>query len=440
MPKEKTPPFFPEITEFQLGECIMTRKWLWIIGALVLLSLLMAGCAGPQGIEGSVGPAGPAGPEGPQGPPGEQGPPGPAGDPASVASDYVGSQVCAGCHADIAESLDLSGHSWILNPVTEDRQPELPSANIPSPPEGYSWEDISYVVGGFKWKALFLDQNGYIITDQPGSSGNSDYRNQYNLGNRMIPVQASFVSYHAGQPEFAYDCGSCHTTGFNPSGHQGDLAGIVGTWQEPGVRCEACHGPGSLHVSDPTKVPMPIERDRSLCTDCHTTGPAQEVDPQTGMVQHFDQYGGMFMGKHDVLDCVDCHDPHTGVAQEEGVGTDPCETCHLQQAQFQNNQAHQALGFSCSLCHMPTLITTAWSNPDSFVGDVHSHVMSINPRLTEQVSSNDGQNDGTIYTQISLEFACRQCHTQGRGLFKSDDELIQNATDYHAGPIPTPGG
>ena len=40
--------------------------------------------------------------------------------------------------------------------------------------------------------------------------------------------------------------------------------------------------------------------------------------------------------------------------------------------------------------------------------------------------------DGSVsYSQISLDFACRHCHIPDTGLAKTDEELIEAATEYH---------
>jgi hypothetical protein len=92
----------------------MIRKWLIVIGGLMIIAALLAACAGPEGQQGPPGPAGPAGPEGPQGPPGEAGPEGPPGPSGAAAAEYVGDQVCAGCHTDLYDTYMMSGHPWKL--------------------------------------------------------------------------------------------------------------------------------------------------------------------------------------------------------------------------------------------------------------------------------------------------------------------------------------
>ena len=39
-----------------------------------------------------------------------------------------------------------------------------------------------------------------------------------------------------------------------------------------GVQCEACHGPGSVHVAGPMKNNIIKESGASLCRQCHTKG------------------------------------------------------------------------------------------------------------------------------------------------------------------------
>lgn len=410
----------------------MQRKWLILRGGLLLITILLAACAGPPGPQGEVGPPGVPGPEGPQGPPGPEGPP---GNPAQIEqADFVGSSTCAGCHPNIAEVFSQSGHPWQLNPVEEGARPQLPFTQVLLLPQGYSWEDIRYVIGGYNWKAYFIDQNGYLVTTPPGDGEEGDILNQYNLPNPVLGKPGGFVEYHSGEAELPYDCGGCHTTGFSLGGHQNDLPGVVGTWSEPGVQCEACHGPGSLHASNPQAIQMVINREANACGQCHVIGRGEGVEFEDGFVSHQDQYGGMFLGKHNILDCVTCHDPHSGVVQREEANqrttVTQCQDCHFRQASVQKNEQHLALGVECVTCHMPYLIKNAWADPQTYRGDVRTHVMSINPFQIKQTD----ENGEPISAPISLNFACRQCHINGTATQKTDQELIDMAVDYHTKP------
>lgn len=415
----------------------MKTKWLILVAFLVVMAAALAACAGPPGPPGPAGPPGPVGPEGPQGPPGPEGPAGPvvqpvgAGEAASVGADYVGSPTCSGCHMDTYNTFMMSGHPWKLTRVIDGQPPDYPFTEIPNPPEGYTWDDILYVIGGYNWKARFIDKQGYIITDAPGSSGNTGYLNQYNFANPDIFFEAGWVTYHSGEEDLPYDCGSCHTTGYSPRGNQDGLPGLIGTWAEAGIQCEACHGPGGLHVKNPQGVQMIIDRDAAMCEKCHLRGAAGSVNASNGFIEHHEQYEELFQGKHITLDCVVCHDPHTGVVQLRRAGEQTtrtqCQNCHFKEAKVLD---HPPIA-QCGDCHMPRIIKSAWGDAEKFTGDIRTHRMAIDPSLVGQFSE-----DGTIaFSQISLDFACRQCHVEGgKALPKTDEQLIEKATGFHTGP------
>lgn len=428
----------------------MNFKWMFVLGVLLLALSLLTACAGPEGPAGPPGPAGPAGPEGPQGPPGPEGPAGPAGQAAeaegagtdtgvpAASAAYVGDTACAGCHNELYEVYINSGHPWILNKIEDGQPPEYPFTELSELPEGWTWDDILYVIGGYNWKARFVDSEGHIVTDEPGNSGDSEYLNQWNFANPEIDAAAGFVTFHSGEEALSYDCGTCHTTGYQPGGSQDELPGLSGTWAQEGVRCEECHGPGGLHIGDPTNIDMQIVRDSELCGECHQRGDVEALDVRDGFIQHHEQYGDLFQGKHALIDCVVCHDPHQGVNQLRQAGEQTtrtqCENCHFEQAKNQNNPVHTNMGLSCIECHMPRLIQSAWGDPEKFTGDIRTHRMAIDPTQIEQfetAASDDDNETQDLYPQISLNYACRHCHGSGLGSPKTDEELIENATGYH---------
>jgi len=414
-----------------------TRRWIILIAILISIALFLAACAEPTGQVGPAGPAGPAGPEGPQGPPGKAGPAGPAGEAGGISvADYAGSQVCAGCHSDIYDVYIKSGHAWKLNPVVDGQPPEYPFTNIPELPQGYTWDDILYVIGGYNWKARFIDEDGFIITDEPGKAGNTDYLNQWNFANPVIGKEAGWVTYHPGEERLPYDCGSCHTTGYSPQGNQDGLPGLIGTWAEPGIKCEECHGPGSLHITNPRGFAMQIDRDAEQCGQCHRRGEIESVNASDGFIQHHEQYEELFQSKHVIVDCVVCHDPHKGVVQLRKADLPTtrtmCENCHFEKAKYQKIEKHFGFKLTCIECHMPRVTESAWGVAESFTGDIRTHLMGVDPSQIEQFSE-----DGTVaLSQIGLNFACRHCHGAGFGTEKTDEELIAAATGYHVPSAP----
>lgn len=404
--------------------------------ALVVVVFALSACAGTPGPEGVPGPAGPAGPIGPQGPVGVKGDPGPAG-PAGA--EYVGSAKCGDCHKELYDSFMKSGHPWKLNKVVDGKPPQYPFTEVSEPPAGWTWNDVSYVIGGYNWKARFIDKNGYIITDSPenvnsgGAVSDTKYLNQYNFANRAVGVDETWSTYNSGVAKKKYDCGTCHTTGYRPQGHQDNMEGIVGTWAEAGIQCEACHGPSSLHADNPYIVKPKIDRDAEMCGECHRRGDVTQIDAKSGFIEHHEQYEEMYQSKHMALDCVLCHDPHTGVVQlrqaKAQTTRTTCENCHFQEAKYEKNTKHKGWT-TCLDCHMPRVGKSAVGDAKKFTGDIRTHIMAIDPEQVEQFTA-----DGKLaLSQISLSFACKSCHVPGTSSEIPDADLIQMATGYHTKP------
>ncbi len=379
-----------------------------LVGAPLAVVLVLAACAGPADVTGQAGPPGP---------------------PGSVYAEYVGSGTCAeaDCHADIAEVVQKSGHPYKLTKVVNGQPPEYPFSVVSELPEGYTWDDITYVIGGYNWKARFIDKDGYIIT---GVDENAT--TQYNFANPVVGKDAGWVGYHAGEEEKPYDCGSCHTTGYNPEGHQDGLPGLIGTWSEPGVQCESCHGPGGNHVNKPYGVEMKIDRSSEQCGTCHSRGDVTEIDASGGFIRHHEQYEELLQTKHQALSCVTCHDPHQGVIQARETDVETvrveCQSCHFEEAKFQKSEIMKAV-VDCIDCHMPRIVKSAWGDADAYTGDIRSHLFAIDPDAASQFSE-DGK---TAISQVSLDFACKSCHSaDGMATVKTDERLYDEAVGYHS--------
>ncbi len=401
---------------------------------LVLMAMVvaLAACQPQEGPPGPAGAEGPQGPPGPEGRAGEQGPPGIPGEDglSFVPPAFVGSEACAECHQETYDVFIKSGHPYKLTPVVDGQPPEYPFTELPGPPTGYTWDDISYVIGGYNWKARFIDQDGFIIT------GGADATTQYNFYNPTLDLGDNWVAYHAGE-EKPYDCGTCHTTGYSSVGNQDGRPGLIGTWAAGGIQCEECHGAGSLHVNAPIVWEMKVDRDAQACGDCHRRGDTTVVDAKGGFIQHHEQYEELFQGKHITIDCVVCHDPHAGVVQlrraEVQTTRTTCENCHFDIARNRENEIHSRA--ECISCHMPRVTKTAVGDAAQFSGDIRTHLMAINPALTSQFNE-----DGTVAaSELALDFACRSCHNETSNAFadnKTNEELVNAATGYHNPPAP----
>jgi len=409
---------------FKLSE----KNTLYLAVVAIVISALAIGLTYTSG--GTLGPAGPAGSDGATGVAGPAGPAGATGadgSDASLGATYLTSEGCADCHPDQYGSFVNSGHKYKLNKVVDGQPPTYPYTELVDLPEGYTWDEISYVIGGYNWKARFIDLDGYIIT------GGADATTQYNFPNDVLGTEEGWVAYHAGEANKPYNCGPCHTTGYKPEGNQDGLPGLIGTWEETGIACEECHGPGSNHAEDPYGVALKIDRTSEACGDCHVRGDNSVIDASSGFIKHHEQFEELIQTKHNSLTCISCHDPHEGVIQARQEGTDTtrvdCASCHYEEAETQASSVMKA-AVDCVDCHMPRIVKSAKGDAAQWSGDIMSHLFAIDPVADAQFT----EDGSAAISQITLDWACKSCHgSEGYANEYSDAELLAEATDYHSG-------
>lgn len=312
---------------------------------------------------------------------------------AVAQQDYVGAEYCLNCHpldsseADNYTDWRTSGHRFILMPADQAQHRALPL------PGGLSWDDISYVVGGHSTKALFLDQDGFIVTTSTDREGQPvDGMNQYNT------LTGEWSDYHAGESK-PYDCGACHTTGYLDRGNQDGLPGIVGNWAFPGVQCEACHGPGST---------MEVNQLAEACGTCHQHPGTDGIEAVDGFIRSEGQYNEHQAGAHAELACVSCHNPHKPA--EFGI-KNRCEDCHSSLAAEYATTFKGEAGIECEDCHMPYATLSAQPlGPHQ--GDKRTHIFNIDTRNGVSMFTDDGSmvklTDGEA--AVTLDFVCQRCH------------------------------
>lgn len=168
-----------------------------------------------------------------------------------------------------------------------------------------------------------------------------------------------------------------YTTGYDPAAK---------TWSEKGTACEACHGPGSVHmkaakdarktaISGPTVLATPAQK-ASVCGQCHgqfSIGDKRfaagykpgmdltamdgfkldEVKPGTKMAE----LNELVKSKHYAhgVVCSSCHVAHPEKATEHELKapvTELCSSCHKEKTMAAHAPTAKD-GDTCATCHMP---------------------------------------------------------------------------------------
>jgi hypothetical protein len=163
----------------------------------------------------------------------------------------------------------------------------------------------------------------------------------------------------------ARDCFGCHTTGAR-HGNEMQLEHF-----EPGVSCEACHGPGGAHVDsirDGKPAPgsirslkrMSAEETAEFCGVCHRTWETVMMMGLRGInTVRFMPYrlvnSACYSADDPRMACTSCHNPHEGLVTEDQAYDNKCTACHnTANASIKKKVCPVANG-KCTSCHMPRI-------------------------------------------------------------------------------------
>jgi predicted CXXCH cytochrome family protein len=397
--------------------------------------------------------------------------PAPTPQPAASAPEYVTSAECRGCHAAEFEAWSGSHHDRAMQTATG--QTVLGD-----------FDDTEYTHAGQRW-AFFRRDAGFGVRTEGPDGAPAEFEVRYTFG--VEPLQQYLVSLPGGRMQaltVAWDtrpaadggqrwfslypdedtpagdilhwtgaanrwnsmCADCHSTNLRKS-FDLEQNRYETRWSELDVACEACHGPGSLHVAwaeagadatagnglsgdllaerdarwvmDPTRgiahrEPARLEhRELDTCAPCHSRR-SQLREEATGK-RYLDHYrpalleAGLYFADGQIQDevyvygsflqskmyragvsCGDCHEPHS--LKLRAPGDDLCARCHAPERFAVPEHHHHELdseGARCVGCHMP-------SRTYMVIDDRHDHSFRVpRPDLTHELGSPD---------------ACSGCH------------------------------
>ena len=315
--------------------------------------------------------------------------------PAGV--NFVGSQACAECHKDKVAVQEKSSMGLALEFVAE-------------APTLRSHERLPFRDGKFSYEIVRKgDQSIYTVTDgkeaisEPilysfgqGKAGQTyvlKYAGDYyesrvsfyaeiqgldlTLGYQDTRPQSAIEAFGRKLPrDEIIQCFNCHSTGA-VSGNQLHLEKMA-----PGVRCEACHGPGAEHVAagkaaqpNKDKIFNPgrlggDELSQDFCGACHRSAEEIVMAPKRiGMngvrFQPYRIFGSKCYSDDHRIRCVTCHDPHQSSTHDEAYYDAKCLACHqpgrgssAAANPSQSDEERAARGCkvgakNCASCHMP---------------------------------------------------------------------------------------
>lgn len=197
-----------------------------------------------------------------------------AGGVAAAADpQFVGSEKCGLCHKQEFATWKDTYHNKLVRPMREgmlkdamDNWAKDAKGNA-GPVKGnvdgkaYKYDDVVLVVGS-KWKQRYLVKNSI--------TGNHQFMDKQ--WNRYLKVWEGYGQKN----DWETACSTCHATGYKITAYDAtNPAAQKSSYIEKNTGCEACHGPGSLHVASlgKTKLFNPAKASKAeadkVCGYCH---------------------------------------------------------------------------------------------------------------------------------------------------------------------------
>lgn len=436
------------------------RFWLALVAAVVFVAAGAWWTSGPQ-----VAPARTVSPAG-----------------STLAADYVGSAACSGCHSAQHAAWSRSQHARAMQHAS--RETVLGR-----------FDGVQYTHDGVT--STFVERDGKFVVRTDGPDGRlADFEVKFTFG--VEPLQQYLVELPGGRlqalavswdsrpasdggqrwfrqyPDEKLDfrdelhwthrsqnwngmCADCHSTDLR-KGYAAEQAAFATRWSEISVGCEACHGPGSAHVtwakdgrpSGPSKgLAVALDerrgaawridpasgnarrtperrsgREVEVCGPCHArrTQIAEGWRAGAALMDHYvpallssglyhadgqqqDEvfiWGSFLQSRMHAagVTCSDCHEPHGQKLRAPGNAV--CAQCHLA-SKYDSRDHHfhpeDTPGAQCTSCHMAA--TT---------------YMVVDPRRDHSLRV--PRPDLTV--KLGTPNACNECHRESTAQWSAD--------------------
>ena len=402
------------------------------------------------------------------------------GLPEDINPTFVGRQSCIECHQEQATLFHGSHHDLAMDVANDE--------TVRAKFDGSTIEHYGIV------SRMFRDGKRFMINTEGPDGNMADFEVKYVFGYEPLQqymvelerptdaepeeigsVQVLRVSWDTEKGEWFYlpppdvdekldpddplhwtgitqnwnaSCAECHSTNLQKNFNHQKLE-YKTTFSEIDVSCEACHGPGSAHVTAASDRSFFWDRNHGFalpklkgddtrpqietCAQCHSRRrklcggfrPGDEfhnffANEILGEQTYYDDgqikdevyvYGSFIQSRmyHQNIRCSDCHDPHS--TRLKFQGNQVCTNCHQHPEGKYDSPSHHrhqvgSTGSLCVECHMP-----------------HTYYMKVDPRRDHSIR--------VPRPDLSVRFgtpnACSKCHVE---LEKIDIKTAQKLDHY----------
>ncbi len=381
--------------------------------------------------------------------------------PEDRTASYVGREQCVSCHQKESKDWNASDHDLAMDLATPEfvlgdfDDTSLQHHGVTSKmsrrgdeyfvhtegPDGKAAEfKVKYVFGYEPLQQYLAELEGGQVQVLPVTWDTEEKRWFY--ASPDAPHGPDDVLHWTGSAQnWNHMCADCHTTDFKKNFDLDEKTHHY-SFSEMDVSCEACHGPGSIHVELANSKSLFWDRrvgyglaklkDKNpraqleTCAPCHAHRRHIYPDFQPGdeFLDHFSLslledhlyhadgqideevyvYGSFLQSKmyRKGVRCTNCHDPHTTRIKFEDNRL--CTQCHLEtkyDVPAHHHHKVDSTGAACVECHMPS-----------------KTYMVVDPRRDHSIRI--PRPDLTV--KLGTPNACNNCHIK-------DDETPEWAAD-----------
>lgn len=371
--------------------------------------------------------------------------------PEGEQASYVGRQTCFQCHQKEAAEWKDSDHDLAMNPATPEfvlgdfDNTELEHFGITSQmthegdkyyvttqgPDGKQARfEVKYVIGVRPLQQYLAELERGRIQVLP-VTWDTEMKRWYYVGLDEPFGPDDPLHWTGSAQNWNHMCAECHTTNWAKN-YDVATDSHHFSFSEMRVSCEACHGPGSIHVKLANSNSLFWDRrygyglaklkgkdataQLESCAPCHSH--RRHVAPgHTPLERFHDHYALSLLDDHlyhpdgqineevyvfgsftqskmyrKGVRCTDCHNPHS--LKLKFTGNKLCTQCHLEARYDVPSHHHHKMGTkgaSCVECHMPS-----------------KTYMGVDPRRDHSLRI--PRPDLTV--KLGTPNACNQCHTK----------------------------